>query len=484
MLRISLCQNRQLWLVFLTYVFIATLALTASAADVSELLEKAIYTEETVGDLDKAIAAYEKVVAESKGSIDSAAQAKFRIGTCYAKQGNDAKATEAFQAVIDNYPKATEWVAKAKSRLPGSPELLPVPWGDGDELHFEMKLPTGMSVGHQVFRIGKVEKNGRKLWECSAWQTVVINGMSGNSRVLADLENFAPVESAWKHTMLGDSKATYGKNSVVIEMKSKDEPLTIKYDGPVYDNEQAAELFRRLPLKVGYKTKVDIIPILTGTKINLGVEVTKLEEIEVPAGKFECFKLFLEDLNQTFWVSNDEHRYLVRFAAGGVTADLVKIQPYQANRSAEHKDKSFSLTLPPDWFAYSPSDKKGEDKTRTALIGPSAAINARVRAATRESVEKERGTAREWLEWGLSDNADHFKDYVLSDKGIEAITVNGQEAYQAIYEHTQGKNLMKTRRINLYGDTSAIDVRFTIPAKEYEKWQPAIDEILAGLKAK
>ncbi len=484
MLRTTLTHDRQRWLVFLTYLLITSLALTATAADVSELLEKAIYTEETVGDLDKAIRVYEKVVAESKGSISAAAQAQFRIGTCYAKQGKAEEAEVAFQAVIDNYPKATHWVTKAKSRLPGDPKLIPVPWGDGDELQFEMKLPTGMGIGHQVFRICKIEKEGRTLWECSAWQTVTINGMAGKSRVLVDPENFAPIESQWKHTMLGDSKAKYSKDKVVVKMASKDEPLTIEYDGPVYDNEQGAELFRRLPLKNGYKTKVDIIPILTGTKISLSMHVTKMETIEVPAGTFECFVLFLDDLKQTFWISNDEHRYMVRFEAGGVTADLTEARPFKPNLSTTLKHERFTLTLPPDWYSYTPSDKKDEKKTRTSLIDPTAAMNSRVEAGPLDSIQDEHASPSAWLEHALGDYRKKKKDFSLSEKGIEIINIDGREAATADFEYKEGDKTLTARMITLFGDTSTVNLRFTASTNEFEGLKPVIEEIVASLSIK
>ena len=60
----------------------------------AELLAKAIYTEETVGDLDKAIAGYQSVLVASGPAIDAAAEAQYRIGACFAKQGKAAEATE------------------------------------------------------------------------------------------------------------------------------------------------------------------------------------------------------------------------------------------------------------------------------------------------------------------------------------------------------------------------------------------------------
>ena len=55
---------------------------SASAADLpSDLLEKAIYTEETVGDLDKAIEIYEKIISQAKANRKFVAQAQNRVIT-------------------------------------------------------------------------------------------------------------------------------------------------------------------------------------------------------------------------------------------------------------------------------------------------------------------------------------------------------------------------------------------------------------------
>jgi hypothetical protein len=484
MLTTKFSGNRRHGLALLVSLLITTLALPANAGTVTGLLEKAIYTEETVGDLEEAIEIYQKVLAESKNSINAAAQAQFRIGTCYAKQGKTDEAAIAFQAVVDDYPQAAEWVAQAKSRLPGNPELLPVPWGEGDEMHYEMKLPTGMGIGHQVYRISKLEKNGRLYWECAAWQNVTLNGQAGKSRVLVDYETFAPIESQWKHTMLGDSEAIYGKDQVVIRMANKDETVSLDFDGPVYDNEQGAEVFRRLPMKVGYKTKLTIIPILTGSKLSLSMNVTKMETIEVPAGTFECFRLSLDDLNQTFWISNDEHRYLVRFKAGGIVADLMEVRQSNSDEGRTLKHERFTMSLPPDWLAYTPSNSEEKRKIKTWLIDPSASVNARVITVPRDLIEEERGTPREWLEYGLQDNPKQMKEFSLSQKGVESTTAGNREAVEAIYEWLDGDKPKKARRIILYGDEWAMDLRFATSADDFEKLQPTIDAILDGLRLK
>ena len=128
-----------------------TSAAIATADSPAELLEKAIYVEETVGDLDKAIEGYRKVLSATESTSSTAAEAQYRIGACLTRQGKAKEATEAFQKVVDDYQAAKAWVERANSQLSALNKLLSVPWGDGDEMHMHMKLPGGLAAGYQVF---------------------------------------------------------------------------------------------------------------------------------------------------------------------------------------------------------------------------------------------------------------------------------------------------------------------------------------------
>ena len=55
-------------------------ALPAAAESAAELLEKGIYTEQTVGDLAAAIEIYTRVVENTEANRPHAAQAQFRLG--------------------------------------------------------------------------------------------------------------------------------------------------------------------------------------------------------------------------------------------------------------------------------------------------------------------------------------------------------------------------------------------------------------------
>jgi len=52
-----------------------------------ELFERALYLEETKGDLEKAIEVYSRVVKEFPDERSTAAKAQLRIGMCYEELG-------------------------------------------------------------------------------------------------------------------------------------------------------------------------------------------------------------------------------------------------------------------------------------------------------------------------------------------------------------------------------------------------------------
>ena len=58
-----------------------------------------------------------------------------------------------------------------------------------------------------------------------------------------------------------------------------------------------------------------IVATLMGNLIPLELDVKEKEEITTAVGTFDCWKLEL-NIGQTFWISDDANRYLVRFEGG------------------------------------------------------------------------------------------------------------------------------------------------------------------------
>jgi Tol biopolymer transport system component len=107
-------------------IMIAILAIGAfcfgnlAAQNGYDLFQKALAKERGEGNLVEAIALYQKVIEETKDE-SLAAKAQLRIGICYEKLGEvKAKlAQEAFQKVVDNYPRQVDEVKVAREKLSG-----------------------------------------------------------------------------------------------------------------------------------------------------------------------------------------------------------------------------------------------------------------------------------------------------------------------------------------------------------------------------
>ena len=143
----SLSGRAKAILALLSLATLTSFAPPARGDSPSETLEKAIYSEETKGDLDGAMVLYQQVIEQAKTSQALAAQAQYRLGVCQYKKRNYAAAAAAFQAVVNDYPHETNLVVLAREYLARNNDLLPAPWADGEEERFDVKLAGGLKVG-------------------------------------------------------------------------------------------------------------------------------------------------------------------------------------------------------------------------------------------------------------------------------------------------------------------------------------------------
>ena len=455
----------------------------AAAATPGELLQKAIYTEETVGDLDAAMKLYEQVIAEGKSAHEAAAQAQFRLALCLEKKGRDAEAQAAFKAVIENFPNAKELVAQAREHLPSDIKLLPAPWKMGERMQLCMALPTGLNVGTMIYMVDDAERDGKPITRCSTRGLVTINGSSSYSWVECETETFKPYESFWRHTLLGEAAAKYSDTSVTITAVGRQDPFTLDFSPPAFDNEQACELFRRLPLEVGFKKTLTIVTSLGGTAIPLTVEVTGKESITVPAGTFECYKMVLS-IGQTFWVSTDEHRYVVKFVAGGVVAELTKVWQAEPGKGETLSGDGFALTLPSGWLSYGQKEDE-PGKYAIALLDPTALASSEmaVRPASQLN-DAERKSTKAWTESFLGKLNKRFTDFQLSEAGLVDAKVGGHAATEMVANFTDSGKKMRMFGVAVIGNQSAASMSFTTTADKFDELRPQFEAVVNGFEIK
>lgn len=476
-------------ILILLVALMGVLSLADAATPVKDELENGIYLQETVGDLDKAIGAYEKVIAESDDAMAVAAEAQFRIGDCYARLGKDDEATTAWEAVASKYPEQTKWVKLAKSKLDSDLKLLPFPWGAGDELQLEIKLPNGMDAGYQVWRVASSKHDDAPVWKCSTWQTITLSNQNNKSHVIADQKTFAPLESSWKHSILGTATATFKTDEAVITIEGKESPKKLELDGLTFDNEQAAELFRCMNLKVGQKDKINLVATLTMSLIPLQFEVTGMKTIKCPLGEFECFVLELA-IGQTFYIANNPSRYIVGFDGGGIEARLAKvIAAEQFDKPVDVITDRFDLTLPAGWHAFTQSSSKHDNQYRVRLVDPERSVDAWVECGTIAALKKNQKleSPQQWVEKELNDVKEEYSDVTVGGGQTQEANSkqdSGVTAAEGTYEYKDGQRTMAGKVKSIFGKDVAVCVKLNYAKEDAEELSSALDAILSSVKLK
>ncbi|MEM0991670.1 MAG: DUF3108 domain-containing protein [Bacteroidota bacterium] len=100
-------------------------------------------------------------------------------------------------------------------------------------------------------------------------------------------------------------------------------PVNLETEGVVYGGGSAMEMYlKNLPLEVGYETTISTFNPFEMNVVEMQLEVTEDENVEVPAGNFEVFRLDLtvedkEDFQQSIWMTADEPHMMVKSVMSG-----------------------------------------------------------------------------------------------------------------------------------------------------------------------
>jgi len=471
------------WRLLAVLLAVVAVPLSASAQTTSDLLEKAVYADETAGDLDEAIKLYGQVIAKTKKANSIAAEAQYRLGLCFEKQDKPKEAREAFQAVVDDFPQETKFVALAKKRLPGAIKLLPVPWQDDEQMHYTMRMASGMEIGTEVASIGSTKLNGKQVWRCSNRVFISLNGSNSFSESFCDKETFAPLQSYWIHSLMGSADAKYAEDKVTLDIAGRDEPMVIDFTDRAYDNEQGIQLFRRLPLEIGFHTELPIVATLMGNVIPLELDVKKKETITTALGTFDCYRMEL-NIGQTFWISDDANRYLVRFEAGGITVDLTRVEHRKPDENLELDDEQFSITLPGRWTTYVQSNDADDGDKDVYLLDLQSNAQGKLRIVAKDTLDDEHTSPQVWAESSLEKIRRKAKDFKLRGEGVSTVIIDGQEVATVVFDFKEKKQAMTGYAVAVFGEKSAATMQFLLPTDQYESMSDELEKLVRALRVK
>jgi len=189
--------------VFTVIILLVGVSLLFSSFDqqesAKELFERGVYLEETKGDLEKAIAVYDRIIKEFPDERAIAAKAQLQIGMCFEKLGLK-EAEKAFQNVVDKYPEQSESVKMAREKLSLLQKIKDVVEKKSEEFQTRQ-----VWTGRDVDGSGKISSDGKYL-SCVDWSTgnlAIREIATGKKTLLTQNSSYKteglefPLESVW-----------------------------------------------------------------------------------------------------------------------------------------------------------------------------------------------------------------------------------------------------------------------------------------------
>lgn len=124
-------------------------------------------------------------------------------------------------------------------------------------------------------------------------------------------------------------EATYAENSVTVEQRAGEDERTdtLSVPTPHYDSWSDLFLWRTVEFFEGQELKyVDVLSCSLAKPdiLSIVLKVKEKEEVEVPAGTFQAWRLEIRSGGRTqkAWYTDDERRTLVRYDNGDLVFEL------------------------------------------------------------------------------------------------------------------------------------------------------------------
>ena len=471
-------------LLFLSSLLAVVPAAHAADAKASELMEKGVYSEETKGDLDAAMQFYRQVIAEADAGQALGAQAQFRLAMCYDKKGDRAAATAACEKLIRDYPGQKELVTRASEYLTDGAALLAAPWSDGEELQFDLRLPTGFKIGFGRYTVKAGEIDGHKTWR---FGSLIFANAPTWSQLDVEAGSMKPIHDVWKNRMLGAMETSYSPGRADLKVKGNGQSKAIDLTGIVYDNDECLQLMRRLPLAPGYSTTVSLfVAMAGGVVVPVQLSVSGPEKVHVPAGDFNCYKVDL-NIKQTLWYAADAHRYLVKFEAGGMVAELTSARSGGAGQPVHVKEPTlgYSVTAPTGWLVNHVDNLDDAKRPTLLVVDPDGISVTFVKVEPLKDFDAApQASVRAFAEHQIGENKKYVKEFTVRADSWKETTVAGSPAVSIVADHV--KNNVRSAMLGVFSfvDGNAVDISCFVSPEDAESFRPELEALVASFKGK
>ena len=293
-----------------------------SQPSIASELERGVELLEGGEDLWKAKSHLEMVIHRRKESEKLVAEAYYHLAKCHLALGQRNDARKCVARLREGWPADNVWVVRA-GELPLREGIFrATPWKDGELLTYEMEIWHGNDlVGSPRFCSLIMAAEGEDTWTMYGGGSTDV----GVFEVAGD--DYRITEGRFVTMQAGDQTFDTGEDGELrIRPTGIDKPtVTFPAGGgndAVYHLSQSMDLLRVLPGEIGKSyTMTFLSPMKEGETIEVKVTATKVGEVEVPAGRFNCVAYEIESGMgpgpQTYWVEKDGRRRVVKIDWGG-----------------------------------------------------------------------------------------------------------------------------------------------------------------------
>jgi hypothetical protein len=456
------------------------------AQDPSVLLEKAIYTEETLGNLEDAIGIYQQVTAATDADREISSLALFRLGMCYQKSGRTNEAQAAFAKLSRLYPERRDLISKIPDTSSSQLALRPAPWVDGELLKLAIKVRSGQQAGTQFYRVESTQESGKMLWKLLSVQGAL--SLSQFTTVLMDAPTFAPISSKTFNYAGEEYQALYGPQQVayITTRSGSSNKRQLSLDQPTFDNEQLAYLLRCLPLREKFQITIPISNSSSASVLDGKIAVMAREEVTVPAGTFDCYKTNVTQgtQEQTYWISADANSYIVKEARSGtLILELSSVEIAEKGRSVPYQDRQHGISLeaPAGWFV---SGLTMRTEHLIHLIGPEGEADCMLLFVDPPQGESAQSSLDENVDKIIASGQRLYSDYVVRPESRGYTTVSGLQAVRFIADYKAfGPAQKKAEYVfDFVSASREFEFRFRTSPENFDRSRPAFDSIISSVR--
>ena len=193
-----------------------------------------------------------------------------------------------------------------------------IPWPDQEQAQYVLldrksKKETGrgtLSVAKQgdQYELGQHFSNTK--------------GETDDSSVFVDAQTLKPISfhrtQALKNQtqeVKGDYDAVQGIVNITEVKGEEDRPVPLRLAKNYYDNDTALFLWRAIPFAEGYTAAYFTVLTGSGTQAIVEIEITGKEEVTVPAGTFQAWKMEVRSsgVKQFAWFADTPQHPLVQY---------------------------------------------------------------------------------------------------------------------------------------------------------------------------